>query len=236
MPDPAANPYDQIPYLGRAHADTHPDRLATLATLLGLQPARLDRCRGLELGCANGRNLLPMAVALPNARFIGLDLSARQIADGQAAVAELGLANLVLRQTDLAEVDLSYGQFDYILAHGVFSWVDATRQDRLLAICHDNLSEAGVAYVSYNVFPGWHDKLKIREMLLHQVRGFADPRTRLRKSREFLNLLADAVAPAGSDPGPYAAHLRAEAELVNSVGEGRMDSGVATENPPEAGD
>jgi SAM-dependent methyltransferase len=211
------NSYDQVPYLSHAHAETHPDRLASLATLLGLQPPSLDRCRVLELGCANGRNLLPMAMALPAAHFVGIDLSARQIADGQAAVAELGLANLELRHANLADVDASYGLFDYILCHGVFSWVDVAIQDKILAISRANLNENGIAYVSYNIFPGWHDKLKVREMLLHQVRGFADPQTRIRKSREFLNLMAGAVAPASSDTSSYGAYLRTEAELVNSV-------------------
>ncbi len=211
------NSYDQVPYQASTHGDTHPDRLATLATLLGLQPAGLDRCRVLELGCASGRNLLPMALALPNAHFVGVDLSARQIADGQAAVADLGLANLELRHASLADVDVSYGQFDYIIAHGVFSWVDAALQDKILAISRDNLKDDGVVYVSYNALPGWHDKLKIREMLLQQVRGFTDPKTRIRKSREFLNLMAGAVSPSGGDTGTFGALLRSAAEQVNSI-------------------
>ena len=123
------NTYDQVPYLNRAHTHTHPDRLAALATLLGLEPPCLERCRVLELGCANGRNLLPMALALPAAHFTGVDLSARQIADGQAAVAELGLSNLDLRHASLAGVDAGYGLFDYIICHGVYSWVDEALQD-----------------------------------------------------------------------------------------------------------
>lgn len=210
------NSYDQVPYLNRSHATTHPDRMAMLATLLGLEPACLDRCRVLELGCANGRNLLPMAMALPGAHFVGVDLSARQIADGQAMVAELGLANLDLRHASIAAVDASYGLFDYIICRGVFSWVDAALQNEILAVCRANLAENGVAYVSYNTFPGWHDKLKVREMLLHQVQSVADPQVRTRKAREFLNLMAELVAPAGSEPSIYGARLRAEAELVNA--------------------
>ncbi len=206
--------YDQVPYLDRSHASTHPDRLATIATLLGLEPPALARCRVLELGCANGRNLLPMAMALPEATFVGVDLSARQIADGQAAVAELGLTNLHLRHASLADVDAGYGLFDYILCHGVFSWVEAAVQEAILAICHTNLAENGVAYVSYNAFPGWHDKLKVREMMLRQARHIADPQVRIRKSREFVGLLANLVAPEGAPSTPYGARLRAEAELI----------------------
>jgi methyltransferase-like protein len=209
------NSYDQVPYLNRAHAHTHPDRLAMLATLLGQEPASLDRCRVLELGCANGRNLLPMAMQLPGAQFVGVDLSARQIVDGQAMVTELGLTNLDLRHASITDVEPSYGLFDYILCHGVFSWVDAAVQDKILAVCRASLAENGVAYVSYNTFPGWHDKLKVREMLVHQVRGLADPQARIRKSREFLNLMSELVTPPGSEPNAYGARLRSEAELVN---------------------
>jgi SAM-dependent methyltransferase/methyltransferase-like protein len=213
---PMLNSYDQIPYLNRSHSDTHPDRLATLATLLGQEPACLDRCRVLELGCANGRNLLPIAMALPGAHFVGVDLSARQIADGRAMVAELGLSNLDLRRANLADVDAAYGLFDYILCHGVYSWVDAALQDKILAVCRANLAENGVAYVSYNTFPGWHDKLKVREMLVRQVGSIANPQIRIRKAREFISLMADLVAPPGGEAGLYGARLRSEAEIINN--------------------
>jgi hypothetical protein len=84
---------DPVPSLNRTHVRTHPDRLAATAALLGMRPAPVEGCRVLELGCANGRNLLPMALNLPGSDFVGVDLSARQIADGQAALAELVLAN-----------------------------------------------------------------------------------------------------------------------------------------------
>src|SRR5258706_7910085 len=215
-PPMPTNSYDAVPYLNRAHSHTHPNRMATLATLLGLEPPCLDTCRVLELGCANGRNLLPMAASLPGARFVGVDYSARKIADGRAMVAGLGLTNLELRQASIADVDESYGLFDYIICHGVFSWVDAAVQDKILAICRANLSDNGVAYVSYNIFPGWHDKLKVREMLVHQMRAITDPQTRIRKSREFLNLISELVTPPGTEPGTYGARLRSEAELVNA--------------------
>jgi methyltransferase-like protein/2-polyprenyl-3-methyl-5-hydroxy-6-metoxy-1,4-benzoquinol methylase len=207
--------YDQVPYLNRTHVRTHPDRLAAMATLLGLSAPPVEGCRVLELGCANGHNLLPMALNLPGSQFVGVDLSARQILDGQAAVAELGLANLSLRHAAIGEVDASFGQFDYILCHGVYSWVEPAVQDQILAICRDRLSPHGVAYVSYNTLPGWHDKLRVREILLHHVRGVSDPRERIRKSRDYLKLLAELVAPADSpELSAYGATLRAEAELV----------------------
>ena len=207
--------YDQVPYLNRTHVRTHPDRMATMATLLGLEPPRLETCRVLELGCANGHNLLPMALNLPSSQLVGVDLSARQIADGQAAVTELGLTNLTLRHASIVDIDASYGQFDYILCHGVYSWVPAEVQAKILDVCRAHLAPHGVAYVSYNCLPGWHDKMRVREMLLHHVRHISDARERIRQSREFIRGLAEVVAPPeATELSAYGATLRSEAEIV----------------------
>src|SRR5438445_10474147 len=115
--------YDQIPYPRHSYGFTHPDRLSTLATLHGMSPAPIDGCRVLELGCASGSNLIPMAYALPQSEFVGLDLSQRQIATGQRFADEVRLTNIRLLPIDIRAVDESFGQFDYIIAHGVHSWV-----------------------------------------------------------------------------------------------------------------
>src|SRR5712692_4297077 len=146
--------YDEIPYPNLSHVQSHPDALATLATLLGLAPAPIDRCRVLEIGCATGGNLIPMALSLPGSSFLGIDSSARQIEMGQAAVAAVGLGNVQLRQMDIRQVTPELGEFDYIIAHGVFSWVPKDVRDQLLTICKQNLAPNGVAFVSYNVYPG----------------------------------------------------------------------------------
>jgi methyltransferase-like protein/SAM-dependent methyltransferase len=188
-----ATSYDEVPYAARAFHYTHPNRLATIAMLRGLEPAPAERCRMLELGCASGGNLLPMAEALPESRFVGLDLSPRQVADGLAIIAELGLHNIELRSGNILQIDASLGEFDYIVCHGVYSWVPAEVQDRILTICRENLAPNGVAYVSYNTYPGWHLRGLVRDLLYYQTRRFADPRTRLEEARGFLNFLAGAI-------------------------------------------
>src|SRR6478752_1735919 len=75
--------YDEIPYPGGVFPSTHPEHLATIASLYGMNPVPVDRCRVLELGCGFGANLLPMAYHYPQAKFLGIDLSATSIARGQ---------------------------------------------------------------------------------------------------------------------------------------------------------
>src|SRR2546423_13158737 len=113
----AATSYDAVPYSVGAFPQTRPDRLATIATLFGMTPVPPSHCRVLELGCAAGGNVIPMALADPGSRFVGIDLSARQIADAKATANELNLVNLDLRAMSILDVGDDFGTFDYILCH-----------------------------------------------------------------------------------------------------------------------
>jgi SAM-dependent methyltransferase len=193
MTVPSTTSYDEVPYADRVQPATHPDRLAVVATLYGMNPAPPDRCRVLELGCAGGANLIALAETLPGSRFVGIDLSPRQIAAGRQKVEALGLTNVELRAMSLVDIGEAFGRFDYILCHGVYSWVSAEVRDRILAVCSANLMPQGVAYVSYNCYPGWHARGAAREMMCYRACRFEDPRDRVREAREFLRFLASSV-------------------------------------------
>src|SRR5262245_16820704 len=174
MSDALLTSYEEVPYESKPIPGSHPDSLATMAILCGMQPPPIDRCRVLELGCAAGGNLLPMAQTVPDGRFVGIDLSPRQVADGQALIDALGLTNLELRALSILDVGEDFGTFDYIICHGVFSWVPREVQDKILAICRRHLAPNGVAYVSYNTYPGWHLRGMVRDMLTYHARQFED--------------------------------------------------------------
>ena len=185
--------YDRVPYPSSSQHRTHPDHLAVLALLHGLETAPPERCRVLELGCADGGNLVPMALEMPRSRFVGIDLSPRQIEAGQAFAADLGISNLELRAQSLLDVDASFGSFDYILCHGVFSWVSPAVQEKILAICRENLAPSGVAYVSYNTYPGWHMRRMVRDMALYHTRGVDDLAERSSRALELVRFLAEST-------------------------------------------
>jgi methyltransferase-like protein/SAM-dependent methyltransferase len=193
--EPASNSYDAVPYNSHAFPRTHPGHLAAVATLFGMRPAPLDRCRVLELGCAGGGNLIPMALTLPAGRFVGVDLSARQIADGQRLVADLSLDNIELRHLNILDVGRYFEQFDYIVCHGVYSWAPHPVRHKILEVCARNLAPQGVAFVSYNTYPGWHMNGAVRDMLCFHARRFARPDERARQARALLRFLAEAAAP-----------------------------------------
>lgn len=206
----APNSYDEVPYTSFPYPLTHPDRLATVGRLFGMAPGPIETARVLELGCAAGGNLIAMAEQLPNAELVGVDLSARQIADGQAAITELGLDNVHLRQADLTNVDDGWGRFDYVLCHGVYSWVPPAVQDRILEICAQHLQPNGVAYISYNTYPGWHAREAVRHMMRFHVAQFPDARERTDQAAALVDFLASSV-----DEGDfYAEILRRELDTL----------------------
>jgi len=182
--------YDQVLYPGVALPQTHPDRLATIAGLFGMTPAAAPNCRVLELGCGDGGNLIPMALTLPASVFTGIDLAESAIARGCALVNTLGLENITLRRLDLMCAGLDLGEFDYVIAHGLYSWVPADVRDRLLSLCRTHLAPQGVAYVSYNACPGFGRRRMFREMMLYRVRGVEDPVSRVEQAVQLISSLA----------------------------------------------
>jgi SAM-dependent methyltransferase len=205
--------YDEYLYDELSLPFTHPDHLATIARLFGMRPAPPEGCRVLELGCGLGGNLVPMACGLPGSVFVGVDQSARQIAVGQADVDALGLGNLTLRAMDILDVDASLGSFDYIVCHGVYSWVPAEVRAKILRVCATQLAPQGVAYISFNTYPGWHLRGMIRDMLRREVGADGTPAERVARARAFLAFLA--LAPP--EENTARAWLHGELELLGQL-------------------
>ena len=155
MTESAPNNYDAVPYESLSFAQSHPARMSGMAKLFGLAAPPLATARVLELGCTYGGNLLPLAMRYPGAQFVGVDFSQVQIERANKSRDELGLRNVTFRQADIRDIAKESGQFDYIVAHGVYSWVPSDVQEALLELMGRHLAPEGVGYVSYNVYPGW---------------------------------------------------------------------------------
>lgn len=195
---PQIEAYDALPYQGRPCPESHPSRLAVLARLAGLPIPDLSCCRVLELACGDGNNLIAIADSLPGSRCVGIDLSPRHIEAGRAEIAALGLRNIELRQGDLLQMtpgDPSLGEFDFVIAHCLYSWVPRPVQDRIFALCRRHLAPRGVAFVSYNLLPGWRIVQVLRDFLSFHSRLAEDRPDRLQKAlagATLLPLLTDA--------------------------------------------
>ncbi|MGI4778671.1 MAG: methyltransferase regulatory domain-containing protein [Janthinobacterium lividum] len=187
--------YDEVPYQSHPFPQTAVEHLATRAFLFGLDAPSASQARVLELGCAGAGNLIPYAGRFPGARVVGVDLSTVQIAQGLAAVERAGLKNIELYVMDLADIGESLGRFDYIICHGVYSWVPDRVQNAILRICEQNLSPHRIAYISYNVYPGWKAREIVRDAMLLRGGPRETPEEKLSFARGMLDFLEQSAKP-----------------------------------------
>jgi SAM-dependent methyltransferase len=220
--------YDETPYLSAPMMRSHPARLAAQALWRGLAAPEAASARVLEIGCASGGNLLPLAAALPGARLLGVDLSPAQIAAGEARRKRYGLGNIELRAESFEAVD--GGEFDFIICHGVYSWIPEPLREALLAIVKARLAPEGIAMVSFNVLPGWRLFQIARDSMLLHARLTGDPAQRAEKTRELFGLLA-AESP---DKRTYGKFWRDEAQRMAAGGDAYLAHEIFEEsNAPE---
>ena len=194
-----AQAYDAVPYENCVYDYTAPQYLNAVARLFGANPPDWRRARVLELGCAGGGNLIPMAARWPKAQFVGIDLSPVQIAKAQGIVDRLGLDNIAFHAQSITELGDELGQFDYIIAHGVLSWVPPEVQDATVATFARFLAPTGIGMLSYNTLPGWYVSLPVRDMLMHHCRDIEGPADKVAAAIALLETIL-AAAPMENDP------------------------------------
>lgn len=203
------NSYERLPYEGGVAPHALPAVIAASARLAGWPCSpNQSTVRVLELGCGIGTNLLSIAALHPTSECVGVDRSPRQIAWAEERARRLGLERVRWMAADIADLAaLGLGRFDFIICHGVYSWMPAALREALLAHIAAHLTPAGLAYISYNVMPGWAHGLAIREALLQMIPADEEPAARVAAARRVLGWMAGCAAddPIGQHT---AAHLR----------------------------
>ena len=185
-----ATSYDEFPYQSKPFQASHPALLQGIAAMFGIQTKSMNKARILELGCASGGNLIPLAYHYPDIELVGIDLSQVQIKQGQELIQELGLSERVsLHHMSITDIPESFGTFDYIICHGVYSWVPDFVQEGILNAFSKHLSDEGVAYISYNIYPGWKTLEIARDSMLFHTRNIKNPVEQLQHARTMINFM-----------------------------------------------
>jgi methyltransferase-like protein/cyclopropane fatty-acyl-phospholipid synthase-like methyltransferase len=208
--------YDILPYPAYTIPATHIGKIGAMGRIFGLNAADPARARVLELGCGSCFNILAMAQIFPEGEFVGIDASKRQIEAGREVIAKTGVTNLRLLVADISKLEEDLGKFDYIISHGLFSWVPQEIKDAILRISSENLAPNGIAYVSYNCLPGWHMRGGLRDMMLMHTSGISNPLEKVAQSRALVKFLAESC-PEDTHYGKY---LRQELEKINKADDG----------------
>jgi SAM-dependent methyltransferase len=222
--------YDDTPYVHAPMMRSHPGRLAAQAVWRGLTAPDAARARVLEIGCASGGNLLPLAATMPQARFLGVDLSPVQIAAGEARRRRYRLGNVELRADSFEALSAADGAFDVIICHGVYSWIPEPLRESLLRVIRERLAPDGIAMVSFNVLPGWRLFQIARDAMLLNARLLEDPAQRAQATRELFKLLQTQSANRYS----YGKFWRDEATHMAAGGDAYLAHEIFEEsNAPE---
>lgn len=187
--------YDSFLYVSKPFSTTNINNLQAKAKMYGLTPAPIKGARVLELGASCGGNLIPQALYYPEATFTGIDLSGVQVQHGNEIIQSIGLTNVTLLEKDILDIDESFGTFDYIIVHGIWSWVPDIVKDKILSICNVNLSDNGIAYVSYNTYPGWKRLEQLRDIMLYSEKRAMDQNLleRTLYTKNVLKMVADTM-------------------------------------------
>jgi methyltransferase-like protein/SAM-dependent methyltransferase len=210
----AQTSYDSVPYDVASYGQTHIAHLHMIGRLLGMEPPDFRRARVLELGCAAGGNILPMADQYRASDFTGIDLSPVQIRQGRELIAELKLSNISLRAESIVDFPVSAGKFDYIICHGTYSWVPPEVRPKILEITQRHLAPNGLAVISYNTLPGWAAVRGLRDIMNYHVAPLRTPEEKITQARALLQLILDAQLDRTT---AYAAVVDHELKIINSA-------------------
>ncbi|MCH4892202.1 methyltransferase domain-containing protein [Sphingomonas sp. SFZ2018-12] len=179
--------YDDVAYPATLFPATHPDHLAAIALLHGLDPPDITRARVLEIAGGDGVGQIALAAAYPEAQFDSFDLSREAVARGVRLADAAGLTNVRIEHGDLLDrAETMAGPYDYVIAHGLYAWVPDAVRAATMRLIGRVLSDRGIAFISYNALPGGHLRRAVRDMLLHHVEGITDPVARVRAAHDCL--------------------------------------------------
>ena len=187
------NTYSELLYKSNPFNYTVPALLEANGKLYGLTPKDSRKARVLELGSSFGGNIITQALYNPEAEYVGIDLTAEQVRKGNEIIEKIGLTNIKLIEKNILDVNEDFGKFDYIIVHGVFSWVPENVKDKIIRICNENLNEEGIAYISYNTYPGWKEPDKIREMMIYANKYFPEISLgdKNKRGKAFISIVAE---------------------------------------------
>jgi len=120
----------------------------------------------LELGCGNGVTINALAVNHPKSQFWGLDFNPSHIVNAQEQARLANIENSQFFDLSFEEtLDQDLPVMDFIVLHGIYSWVNEENRRHICALIKKMLRPGGVVYLSYNCLPGWSQAAPLRRLM-----------------------------------------------------------------------
>ena len=207
----AAGYITDVDYIPGFYPHMSPVAMRYAASLnLVVPPATTRGFRYLELGCGLGRSLTTLAAANPQGEFIGVYVNPNHVAAIERDLAAGELTNARVLATDFANLPEDLGRFEFLVLHGVFSWVAPEVRGQILAIAQQHLAPGGLLLVSYNAMPGWAHLQPIRGILRqYAALRQGDSVQRIREALDYTRFIRDKKAKYFEDNPLAAAYVEA---------------------------
>ncbi|MEA3642608.1 MAG: class I SAM-dependent methyltransferase [Lamprobacter sp.] len=163
----------------------------------GFKAPQTSKFRYLELGCGQGFGLNLIAALYPDSDFVGVDFNPQHIAHARDLAAAAGLTNVRFEEADFMALSRNwpYGQFHFVVLHGIYSWVSETLRGAICSCLDQALLSGALAYVSYNAMPGWISALPLQKLLQrHQIARGLSPLPAIDQGFAFMDQLSSSGA------------------------------------------
>ena len=191
-----------------------PSRLNAIANLFGVRAVDVNAASILEIGCANGGNIIPLAARYPKSNFMGVDPSDEKIKSAKQNAEDLDLKNVQFQNEKILDLEFGSKTFDYVIAPRIYSWSSESEQERLFEILQNILTPNGVAFVAYNTLPGWASVQTLRDMMIFHGRNFTDPQEQAIEARRMLEFVSENFSVNNS---PYKELLETEIGFLDNA-------------------
>lgn len=162
-----------VPYPTFVHRQAMPVWLSTLVNFQGLKSPNITKpYRYLELGCAMGIHLHLTAAANPRGHFVGIDFNAQQLLVAKEGLEVTEIDNIEFIQASFETfLSLEIEPFDFIVTHGVWSWISKDNQEIMVNIINKLLKPNGVLYCSYMSHPGATTLIPVQKLMAEMSRN-----------------------------------------------------------------
>lgn len=185
----------EIEYTSGFYVELTPVRMNFAALCRGFAaPPRDQPYNWLEIGCGNGLSANGLAATNAHANFFAFDFNPAHIQNAQALARDAGLRNVQFFEDSFEEaLRRELPPMDYIVLHGIYSWVNAANRDLIVALIRRLLKPGGMVYISYNCLPGWSNKAPLRRLMTEYASRRGGPMgERVEAARDFLGTMKEA--------------------------------------------
>ncbi len=156
-----------VPYVRTFTKELAPAWLDHAALVSGFTaPNRNSGFAWCDLGCGHGLTSAVLGAAHPQGEFHGIDANEVHVESANRFASDAGVRNVSFHAARFDEAcDLNLPAFDYIVSHGVYSWVDEAARTAWRRFIERHLKPGGLLYLSYNAMPGRAADLPLQRLV-----------------------------------------------------------------------